>query len=229
MNRVNPKTGANLNALFDGELTSRIRQELQSQLMNLGVIAAFMSGLSGAIYTSPPSKPLCYGKTAIEVQLTIQWIAMGCFYFAILGSVMLSMDISGVPDRMLFRHIHRKEVRYAHAVPALMTAFGVQLAAFGYGIDIVERNGCRFKLFGYIMAPVFSLSTLLFGYFLRVKRSELNKMQEEEEEEESGSTGSGSGLVLGRAVFNTWDDLLPKITPMAGGVRQKTRGVKPAV
>ena len=129
---------------------------------------------------------------------------MGCFFFTIIASVVLSMDVSGVPDSLLFRHLQRRQVRYAHALPALLCLCGVILLALGYGIDIGERNGCSFTIFGFVMAPAFALSALFFAAFMRWKRQQLNSSCTKEEQKELLGE-----LVLGRAVFNTWDDLFP--------------------
>ncbi len=164
----------------------------ESEMFDFGTAAFFSNYLAMTVDAQSDSGEL-------------EWMAMGCFFFTIIASVILSMDISGLPDKLLLRHLLRTQVRYAHALPALLCVCGVILLALGYGIDIGERNGCSFAIFGYVMAPAFAFSTVFFAVFMRWKRQQLHRRCATE-----GEKKALEELALGRAVFNTWHDLLPR-------------------
>ena len=87
-----------------------LRVALNAGLQNVGVLAAFMTSLSGAIYVSLPSPNECMGMKWLHAELVLSWMAMGCFFFTIISAVILSDDLDGVPDQLLVRHVHN--IRY---------------------------------------------------------------------------------------------------------------------
>jgi hypothetical protein len=87
-----------------------LREALNAGLQNVGVLAAFMTSLSGAIYVSLPSPNECMGMKWLHAELVLSWMAMGCFFFTIISAVILSDDLDGVPDQLLVRHVHN--IRY---------------------------------------------------------------------------------------------------------------------
>ena len=87
-----------------------LRVALNAGLQNVGVLAAFMTSLSGAIYVSLPSPNACMGMNWLHAELVLSWMSMGCFFFTIIAAVILSDDIDGVPDQLLTRHVNN--IRY---------------------------------------------------------------------------------------------------------------------
>eukprot|EP00930_Biecheleria_cincta_P067318 TRINITY_DN5382_c0_g1_i3.p1 TRINITY_DN5382_c0_g1~~TRINITY_DN5382_c0_g1_i3.p1 ORF type:complete len:207 (-),score=17.97 TRINITY_DN5382_c0_g1_i3:142-762(-) len=178
----------------DGSFLKDLRETLNSSLQNLGLVAAFMTALAGAIYTSPAEDPKCFGTTALHWQIGLCWCSMGMFFFTICATVLLANDVQGIPDDLLLGHLHR--VSHWHALPQWATYIGCFMMAMGYGIDIGERRGCAFSVFGLIAAPCFMLAVVAFGIILRCSRQHTN------------SLNANGGYRIGQAIFISWYDLL---------------------
>merc|ERR1711976_708918 len=84
-----------------------------------------------------------------------------------------------------------------HALPQWATYLGCFMMAMGYGIDIGERRGCSFSVFGLIAAPCFMLAVIVFGIILRKCRQTTRSLH------------PGTTHTMGEALFISWYDLLP--------------------
>ena len=115
-----------------------LRTALNAGLQNVGVLAAFMTSLSGAIYVSLPHPNACMGMSWLRAELVLAWMSMGCFFFTIISAVILSDDLDGIPDQLLVRHV--RNIRYVHVLPNLGATIGIWTMAIAYGIDIGVRG-----------------------------------------------------------------------------------------
>ena len=115
-----------------------LRVALNAGLQNVGVLAAFMTSLSGAIYVSLPHPNACMGMSWLRAELVLAWMSMGCFFFTIISAVILSDDLDGIPDQLLVRHV--RNIRYVHVLPNLGATIGIWTMAIAYGIDIGVRG-----------------------------------------------------------------------------------------
>ena len=88
------------------ESAQRLRLTLSNSLVNMGLLSAFMCALANGIYANPPEHPVCRGAAAVTQMTIIEWVSMGCFFLVIILTVILATDMDGVPDDMLFRHLH---------------------------------------------------------------------------------------------------------------------------
>ena len=185
----------------DASEVADLRATLHATLQNTGILAAFMCALAGQIYTSPPSKPICYGQCMVDAQVVVEWMAMGCFFIAIIQTVVLAADVDGVPDALLAQHL--KTSVWLHNMPHLFTHVGLLLMAAGYGFDLNERVGCKYFPFGILAAPCFPAFVLGFFFLVRARRQALSQ----------------HGWELGRAWFSTWYDCIED----DGGISRPTR------
>ena len=150
----------------------QLRMTVHHGLQNIGLVSAFMAALSGQIYNDQPAEALCFGEDARKVIVVLQWMAMGCFFFTTSVSVVLALDIDGVPGRLLPRHLENTRVIFM--VPYISMLAGVGMMATGYGIDVGERNGCLWSWVGFCAAPCFLLAVLSIAYWARQKRRQLS-------------------------------------------------------
>ena len=158
--------------LTDLLLGNELRFTVHHGLQNIGLVSAFMAALAGQVYTEVPEEPKCYGRQAISVILPLQWIAMGCFFFSTAASVILSLDVDGVPNRLLPQHL--EDTAAIFTLPYLSTLIGIILMPAGYAIDIGERNGCHWSYIGFAAAPCFAFGVISVGWWVRKKRKSLN-------------------------------------------------------
>jgi len=113
-----------------------------------------MMAWAGAIYVDPPEPPgKCFGEGMLNAEMTLAWMAMGFFFFSTLASVVFYMDIDGIPPKLLLQHLWDSQLLYS--LPTLAVALDIFMTALAYGIDIGERGGCKFFIFGVIAAPCF--------------------------------------------------------------------------
>ena len=118
---------------------------LHNSLTNIGILSAFMCALAGQIYTSPPPKPLrCYGQAYVDAMITIEWVAMGCFFISMIQTVILAADIDGVPDTLLVRHLRGNTT--LHSMPHLVTHMGLILLAIGTDFHYYYSYSTMFAL-----------------------------------------------------------------------------------
>ena len=104
------------------KLANELRDSINGSLINVGVLAALMMALAGAIYVDPPEPPgRCHGEPMLMAEMVIVWMAMGFFFFSTISSVVLYMDLDGIPSDMLlccytiFRVVKRPI--YFHKLP----------------------------------------------------------------------------------------------------------------
>ena len=67
-----------------------LRDLVNTQHQNVGVLSAFMTALAGQIYVSPPTTFACLGPQARDWQITIQWFSMGFFFVGINSSIVMA-------------------------------------------------------------------------------------------------------------------------------------------
>lgn len=177
----------------ENECAQRLRLTLSNSLVNMGLLSAFMCALANGIYANPPEHPVCRGAAAVSQMTVIEWVSMGCFFLVIILTSILATDMDGVPDDMLFRHLHAN--RWLYTAPQPLAYAGLFLLACGYGIDLDERVGCPVFRFGALAAPCFPLLTIGVLKYAQHRRKQ------------SGERFGAAGKV-GDAVFSTWADLL---------------------
>ena len=175
------------------ESAQRLRLTLSNSLVNMGLLSAFMCALANGIYANPPEDPVCRGAAAVIQMTIVEWVSMGCFFLVIILTVILAADMDGVPDDLLFRHLHAN--RWLYTAPQPLAYAGLFLLACGYGIDLDERVGCPVFRFGALAAPCFPLLTIGVLKYAQHRRKQ------------SGERFGAAGKV-GDAVFSTWADLL---------------------
>lgn len=180
------------------DLATELRNTINSSLINVGVLAALMMALAGAIYVDAPEEGLCYGDVLLRVEMVTVWMAMGCFFFATIGALVLHLDVEGVPTKMLLKHTaNGSEIIYC--LPHIATAIGIILTAVAYGIDIGERGGCPFLIFGLIAAPMFVLAIVALWLYCRKRRQRLYQKQD-------GDRAANDGNTFDASLFATWAD-----------------------
>ena len=177
-----------------------LRAKVQSQHQNIGVVAAFMAALAGqAYFGAVTDRPRCLGEDAVAWQIAIQWFTMGMFFAAINSSILMLMDLAGVPDGLLVRHMESSAAQCTHALPAACTLVGTIALAMGYAIDLGERLGCRYSVAGFVCAPLFAGFTVALGLFMRRTRRQLFMRH-------MPPAATPTPCLLGRAYINTWHD-----------------------
>ena len=127
-----------------------------------------MCALAASLYANPSKTTVCYGDAGYMSVIWLEWFSMGSFFLSISVTVLLSADLSGVPDGLLLRHLQRNQ--RLHATPMVLTAAGLFLLASGYGVDVDERAGCRLKWLGVVLAPCFPIILVAFAAYLRARR-----------------------------------------------------------
>ena len=116
----------------------------------------------------PPPEPQCHGEPALRAIIVVEWMAMGCFFLTIGLTVVLALDIDGVPNRLLPLHLEQSNVLFA--LPYASVTLGILLMPVGYFIDIGERLGCGWSIFGVCVGPMFVLAILGTAAWARRKR-----------------------------------------------------------
>ena len=171
---MNVKKRKNLFVLETEErqFADSLRNDIHDSLRNLGVLSAFMCALAASLYANPSKTTVCYGDAGYMAVIWLEWFSMGSFFLSISVTVLLSADLSGVPDGLLLRHLQRNQ--RLHATPMVLTAAGLFLLASGYGVDVDERAGCRLKWLGVVLAPCFPIILVAFAAYLRARRGALN-------------------------------------------------------
>ena len=199
------------------KLATELRDSINGSLINVGVLAALMMALAGAIYVDPPEPPgKCFGEGMLNAEMTLAWMAMGFFFFSTLASVVFYMDIDGIPPKLLLQHLWDSQILYS--LPTLAIALGIFMTAMAYGIDIGERGGCKFFIFGVIAAPCFVGAIVvlwLVCWHRRKKLFEKNNFSPggcstEEEEEKTQSVKQFLSS------FSTWAERIPTIAIVDG-------------
>ena len=180
--------------LEDAEDVAKLRETLTNGLVSLGVLAAFLCSLGGAIYVSPPPDPICRGMESVQLILILEWLSMGCFFLVIIVTVILAADMDGVPDDFLV--IHLRDTWFLYALPFPFLYIAIFLLAIGYGLDLDERLGCPVFRFGLIVAPGFPSAVVMIMILARRRR------------QISGSRYGQGKFDVGRSWFMTWIDLL---------------------
>lgn len=112
--------------------------------------------------------------SAVTTMMIIEWVAMGCLFLVIILTVILSTDMDGVPDDLLFKHLHANQLMYT--VPQPFAYAGLFLLAVGYGIDIDERIGCPTFSFDTITAPCFPVWTFIELKYAQGRRRRSGEM-----------------------------------------------------
>lgn len=106
------------------QLALELRESINSSLLNVGVLSALLMALSGAIYVDPAPPPgECFGEPMLQAEMVIVWISMGLFFVATISTVVLHMDIDGVPTNMLLDHLCSGEIIYS--LPHIACALGI--------------------------------------------------------------------------------------------------------
>ena len=92
------------NSSENTQLATELRESINGSLINVGVLSALLLALAGAIYVDPPEPP------GLLAEMVIVWMAMGMFFFSTISSVVLYMDIDGIPTDMLLQHLYNSQI-----------------------------------------------------------------------------------------------------------------------
>jgi len=190
-----------------------LRDTVHAGLQNLGILSAFMTALSGQVYIDAPSEPQCFGIDAVKTQLLMMWMSMGFFFFSMATTVLLAFDLDGIPNQLLVTHLRRS--RFLYSLPGLCTLLGIILMCTGYGIDVGERMGCAYSLFGFVAAPMFAVAVISVAVYTKYLRS--NILGKASAERHGLHTFRQAVLLTtqqkrsnyGNSWFTTWADRLP--------------------
>ena len=87
-----------------------LRANINQSLANMGIVAAFMCALAANVYSNPAKTRDCYGNAGYVAMIWIEWFSMGFFFLGISITVLLASDLSGVPDRLLLRHLSQSQL-----------------------------------------------------------------------------------------------------------------------
>eukprot|EP00970_Alexandrium_tamarense_P003003 scaffold430_cov187-Alexandrium_tamarense.AAC.12 len=135
--------------------------------------------LAGAIYTDAPESGMCIGEPLLLAEMVIAWMAMGMFFFATIGALVLFTTLLfSYPilwPMILQLHLSSNAQMVIYCLPHISTAIGIFLTAVAYGIDIGERGGCPFLVFGLIAAPCFVFSIVALWIVGQQRRKQLFK------------------------------------------------------
>ena len=176
------------------QLAAELRESVIGSHQNVAVVAALMAGMASLLYTSPPPGK-CFGENAVFAEIVISWMGMAMLTFGAIVSVILLTDIEGVPTDMLLQHLSDSHTLYS--LPHGVTALGIFVTAIAYGIDIVERGGCKAFILGAIAAPLCVLAMIALGLVCQHRRKKLFEKQ--------GKMSGGTSLCA------TWADRIPTV------------------
>ena len=126
------------NSTENTQLAIELRESINGSLINVGVLSVLLLALAGAIYVDPPEPPgQCFGENMLLAEMVIVWMSMGMFFFSTIASVVLYMDIDGIPTDMLLQHLYNSQIFYS--IPHVGTCIGICMTAIAYGIDKVNE------------------------------------------------------------------------------------------
>ena len=108
---------------------AELRANINQSLANMGIVAAFMCALAANVYSNPAKTRDCYGNAGYVAMIWIEFFSMGFFFLGISITVLLASDLSGVPDRLLLRHLSQSQRTLT--LPSVLTAFGLFCLATG--------------------------------------------------------------------------------------------------
>ena len=106
-----------------------LRANINQSLANMGIVAAFMCALAANVYSNPAKTRDCYGNAGYVAMIWIEWFSMGFFFLGISITVLLASDLSGVPDRLLLRHLSQSQLTMT--LPSVLTGLGLFCLAAG--------------------------------------------------------------------------------------------------
>jgi len=89
-----------------------------------------------------------------------------------LGAIVLHLDVEGIPADLLIEHLSG-DGQLVYCLPHLATSVGICMTAAAYGIDIGERGGCPFLIFGLLAAPLFVMAIFFLWMYCRKRRIKL--------------------------------------------------------
>ena len=119
-----------LSELADAQrFIDELRANINQSLANMGIVAAFMCALAANVYSTPAKTRDCYGNAGYVAMIWIEFFSMGFFFLGISITVLLASDLSGVPDRLLLRHLSQSQMTLT--LPTVFTAFGLFCLATG--------------------------------------------------------------------------------------------------
>eukprot|EP00956_Cyclotella_meneghiniana_P040052 scaffold185525_cov40-Cyclotella_meneghiniana.AAC.1 len=192
--RAKKQSVANPDCSENTQLAVELRESVIGSHRNVAILAALMAGRASLLYTSPsPGK--CFGENVVFAEHVISLMGMVMLTFGVIVSVILLMDIEGVPTDMLLQHLIDSQTLYS--LPHGVTALGIFLTAIAYGIDIVERGGCKAFILGAIVGPLAVSAMIALAFVCQYRRKKLFEKQ-----------GKMSG---GTPLFATWADRIPTV------------------
>ena len=89
-----------------------------------------------------------------------------------IGAIVLHLDVEGIPAGLLIEHL-AGDGQIVYCLPHLATSVGICMTAAAYGIDIGERGGCPFLIFGLLAAPLFVMAIFALWLYCRRRRIKL--------------------------------------------------------
>jgi len=142
-------------------------------------------------------------------------LSLGFFFWCISSSIILQIDLNGIPSFLIVQHFKSNLVQNCYRIPDVTILLGVILLATAYAFDFGERCGCNHLVFGCVAFPFFIFSVYILMSILRKKRQRLVS-----DDGEALCDSSGKRL-LGNAWISSWSDWL--ITPEAKRMWQRNK------
>ena len=109
----------------------------------------------------------------------------------------MHLDVEGIPADLLIEHLSG-DGQLVYCLPHLATGVGIRMTAAAYGIDIGERGGCPFLIFGLIAAPLFVMAVFFLWMYCRKRRVKLFK------------SSKSDSIEVGVSYIATWTDRINK-------------------
>ena len=187
----------------EAALASDIAECISNELKTLALIAALLSSWAATVYAGeqPMDEGLCLGSAMVRASYVIFWISLGWFFLCISSILAIIADLDGVPRQFLFKHLKQRWVRVIYQVPEVSMIGGIIFLAIGYALDVGERAGCPFLIFGIVAAVGFVGSVGLLFVLLKRARQDLCGHEKEE-----------THGYLGKSFIATWRDRMDKHT-----------------
>ena len=187
----------------EAALATDIAGCISNELKTLALIAALLSSWAATVYAGeiPMDDGLCLGPAMVRASYVIFWISLGWFFLCISSILAIIADLDGVPRQFLFKHLQQQWVRVIYQVPEVSMIGGIIFLAVGYALDVGERAGCPFLIFGIVAAIGFVGSVGVLFVLLKRARQDL-----------CGYEKAETHGHLGKSFIATWRDRMDKHT-----------------
>ena len=140
------------------------------------MLAALLLGLGIASYHSASREGNCLpGELGNRIVVVTAWMSAGFFFLSAISSIVLLNDVEGVPNKVLMVHLRR--THWVHCGPTVCVLLGIVSVAVSYIVDIGERLGCAWLIFGCTVGfPVYVGSNVAIYLYLKKSRRKLKQL-----------------------------------------------------